>query len=140
MDSAAAELVGHTVTFRKTVSESDVYGFAGITGDFASNHVDEAFMAGTRYGGRIAHGVLLLGYTSTASTAMAALLGGHAVSLGYDRVRFVSGVLLGDTIEVRYTLESIDCRARRATSSIEMDVVGQGRCLVATHVLKFLGS
>jgi acyl dehydratase len=139
MGAAAGELVGHTVTFRKTVSESDVYGFAGITGDFAPNHVDENFMVGTRYGGRIAHGVLLLGYTSTASTAMAELLGGHAVSLGYDRVRFVSGVRFGDTIEVRYTLKSIDSGRRRATSLIEVDVVGKGRCLAATHVLKFVG-
>ena len=36
--------VGDSVSFSKTVSESDVYGFAGITGDFSGNHVDEEFM------------------------------------------------------------------------------------------------
>lgn len=138
MDTSAQELVGRSVTFRKTVSEGDVYGFAGITGDLAPNHVDEAFMAQSRYGGRIAHGVLLLGYTSTASTEMAALLGGHAVSLGYDRVRFLAGVRFGSTIEVRYTLASVDAEARRATSDVEVHVVGGDLCLVATHVLKFV--
>ena len=48
------DIIGLTATFRKTVSESDVYLFAGITGDFSPNHVDEEFMRGTQYGGRIA--------------------------------------------------------------------------------------
>jgi acyl dehydratase len=140
MEQDANRLIGHTVTFIKTVSESDVYGFAGITGDFAPNHVDEVFMAKSRYGGRIAHGVLLLGYTSTASTQMAALLGGHAVSLGYDRVRFLDGVRIGDTVEVRYTLSSIDHEGSRASSVVELHVVDGPLCLVATHVLAFVTS
>jgi 3-hydroxybutyryl-CoA dehydratase len=132
------ELIGRQVSFRKTVSESDVYGFAGVTGDFAPNHVDEQFMAGTRFGGRIAHGVLLLGYTSTASTRMVELIGGQAVSVGYDRVRFTAPVRLGDTITVHYTLARLDQAKRRAYSDI--DVINQHDivCLVATHVLAFV--
>ena len=64
-------VVGDSVTFTKTVGESDVYLFAGITGDFAPNHVDRTYMARTRYGERIAHGVLVLGYSSTASSLLA---------------------------------------------------------------------
>ena len=60
--------IGASVTCAKTVAESDVYLFAGITGDLSPNHVDEVAMAGTRYGGRIAHGALLVGYMSRAST------------------------------------------------------------------------
>ena len=63
-----ANIVGLRASFRKTVSESDVYLFAGITGDFSPNHVDEEFMRGTQYGRRIAHGALLVGYMSRAST------------------------------------------------------------------------
>lgn len=136
--SAALSIVGHEVTFTKTVSESDVYGFAGITGDFAPNHIDEAFMSETRYGGRIAHGVLVLGYTSTASTAMAARLGGHAVSLGYDRVRFVGAVRFGDTITVSYTLAAVNVATSRATSDVVVTTGDGTRVLVATHILKFL--
>ncbi|SDO02066.1 Acyl dehydratase [Klenkia soli] len=130
--------IGQSVTFAKTVSESDVYGFAGITGDFAPNHVDESFMAGTRYGGRIAHGVLVLGYTSTASTQMAASLGGHAVSLGYDRVRFTGAVRFGDTITVHYRLAHWDADRRRAHSDIEVRNHHGEVVLVATHVLAFV--
>ena len=42
--------VGDQVTFSKTVGETDVYLFAGITGDFAPNHIDEAFMRKTAFG------------------------------------------------------------------------------------------
>jgi acyl dehydratase len=60
--------VGDSVSFSKTVSESDVYGFAGITGDFSGNHVDEEFMKKSAYGRRIAHGALMIGFMSTCST------------------------------------------------------------------------
>src|SRR5262245_60372021 len=53
---------GDSVSFAKTVGESDVYLFAGITGDFAVNHVNEQYMARSKYGKRIAHGALLIGY------------------------------------------------------------------------------
>ena len=90
-----AFVVGDSVTFTKTVGETDVYLFAGITGDFAPNHVDREYMARTRYGERIAHGVLVLGYASTASSRMLERSGEHAVSYGYDRVRFCGPVFLG---------------------------------------------
>src|SRR5215510_270827 len=63
--------VGDHASFSKTVGESDVYLFAGITGDFAPNHVNKAFMEKSSYGRLIAHGALLVGYMSTASTMMA---------------------------------------------------------------------
>ena len=105
--------VGDQVRFAKTVSESDVYLFAGITGDFAPNHVDEEYMRGTRYGRRIAHGALLIGFMSTASTMMVERHGGLAqaetpVSLGYDRIRFIAPVFLGDTVTVTYTITEVD--------------------------------
>src|SRR5580765_6061573 len=93
--------IGASTSFSKTVSESDVYLFAGITGDFAPNHVDEQFMRKTPYGRRIAHGALLVGYMSTASTLVNSLVAERVpsifpVSLGYDRVRFLKPVFLGD--------------------------------------------
>lgn len=51
--------VGKSVTFSKTVSESDVYLFAGITGDLSPNHVNKAYMEKSGYGRLIAHGALM---------------------------------------------------------------------------------
>ena len=55
-DGFGALTIGRRVTFSKTITESDVYLFAGITGDLSPNHVDEEYMRKTRYGRRIAHG------------------------------------------------------------------------------------
>ncbi len=109
-------VVGTSVVFTKTVSESDVYLYAGITGDFSPNHVDEEYMRQGRYGTRIAHGTLLMGFMSTAS---ARLRIGRTVSLGYDKVRFLDGVKFGDTVTTRYTIDSVDIAKRRITAKVE---------------------
>jgi acyl dehydratase len=82
--------VGMKVTFSKTVSESDVYAFAGISGDFSPNHVDHEYRRRTRYGQRIAHGVLTMAFMSTCSSKLIEALGNPpTVSYGYERVRFI---------------------------------------------------
>ena len=131
-------VVGDNVTFAKTVGESDVYLFAGVTGDFAPNHVDRTYMARTTYGERIAHGVLVLGYSSTASTRMLAKAGADAVSYGYDRVRFTAPVFFGDTITVHYQVERIDEAERKVYSAIRVSNQDGVLCLVATHILKLI--
>jgi 3-hydroxybutyryl-CoA dehydratase len=130
--------VGDVTTFSKTVAESDVYLFAGITGDLAPNHVDARYMAGTPYGRRIAHGVLILGYTSTASTRALERAGEHGVSYGYDRVRFCAPVFLGDTINVHYSTERIDAADRKVYSAVRVTNQDGVVCLAATHVLKLI--
>ena len=100
----AAIPIGHTERFSKTVSEADVYAFAGVTGDFYPVHVDEEFCKGTRFGTRIAHGALLVGFISTVMGKMSARIpppGG--VSYKYE-VKFVGPVLFGDTITTELTL------------------------------------
>ncbi|OLB76502.1 MAG: dehydratase [Actinobacteria bacterium 13_2_20CM_2_71_6] len=131
-------LVGDSVTFSKTVGESDVYLFAGITGDLAPNHVDRTYMARTRYGERIAHGVLVLGYASTASTRMLERASEHAVSYGYDRVRFCGPVFLGDTVTVHYEIERIDAEASKVYSTVRVSNQDGTVCLAATHILQLI--
>ena len=107
--------VGDHAAFTKTVGETDVYMFAGITGDFSPNHVDQAYMERSRFGRRQAHGALLVGFMSTTSTLVIADSREGAdetpVSLGYDRVRFLAPVYFGDTVTVRYTITAIDLGA-----------------------------
>ena len=102
--------VGTTLYFTKTVSEADVYLFSGITGDFSPNHVDEEYMKHGRYGERLAHGALLVGFISAASSRMRI---GRTVSLGYDRVRFTAPVRFGDTITTKYEIVEVDRAKKR---------------------------
>ena len=62
--------LGESVVFSNTVGDSDIYMFAGITGDFSGNHVNEQYMEKSAFKGRIAHGALLVGFMSTTSTMM----------------------------------------------------------------------
>jgi 3-hydroxybutyryl-CoA dehydratase len=130
--------VGDSVTFGKTVGESDVYLFAGITGDFSPNHVNKEIMQGTPYKERIAHGVLSVGFASTTSTLMIEKSGAKAVSLGYDRIRFISPIFIGDTVTVTYTISEIDQENLRTRAKIEVANQRGEVCTVAEHILKFL--
>jgi 3-hydroxybutyryl-CoA dehydratase len=135
--------VGDRVTFAKTVAETDVYLFAGITGDFSVNHVNEQYMAQSKYGRRIAHGALIVGYMSTCSTSMIDKCQGATrdetpVSLGYDRVRFLGPVFIGDTVTLTYTIAEVDPQKRQSLADIS--VVNQKGELVtvARHILRWV--
>jgi 3-hydroxybutyryl-CoA dehydratase len=134
--------VGDRTTFSKTVGESDVYLFAGITGDFAPNHTNKALMEKSVYGRLIAHGALLVGFMSAASTAAVSAARASAeelpVSLGYDRVRFLAPVFFGDTVTVDYRVSTIDRERRRATADIKVTNQDGTLVAVATHVLKWV--
>lgn len=137
-DHPATQLeVGQTVTFSKTVSEADVYLFAGISGDLGPNHVNEEYMKKTPYGGRIAHGVLLIAYMSTCSTKLIESIGNPPmVSYGYDRIRFIRPVFLGDTVTVHYTVAEHDDRRDTVRSNVEVTNQNGEVVAAATHILK----
>jgi acyl dehydratase len=128
--------VGKSVSVRKTVGETDVYLFAGISGDFAPIHVDEEFMKTTKYGRRIAHGALVVAYMSQASTKMCEGLPGTIVSYGYDRIRFPNAVFIGDTVTVTYEITQRDEAAGKAFSRVTCTNQRGEVVAVATHILK----
>lgn len=139
---SVSDTLGLSVTFRKTVSESDVYLFAGITGDLSPNHVDEEFMKASPYGGRIAHGALLVGYMSGCSTDIVekcvTMRGFQPVSLGYDKIRFLKGVLIGDTIQLDYKITAVDEAKNRTIADITIHNQRNELCAVATHIMTWL--
>jgi acyl dehydratase len=135
-DAFAALTVGKKVAVSKTVSESDVYLFAGITGDFARNHVDEEFMRKTRYGQRIAHGALLIGYMSRASTEICTGLPGTMVSYGFDKIRFPAAALIGDTVTVTYEIVERDEAAMKTFARVTCTTQRGDVVAAATHILK----
>jgi acyl dehydratase len=135
--------VGDKVSFAKTVGESDIYLFAGITGDFSVNHVNEQYMARSKYGKRIAHGALIVGYMSTCSTMMIEQCQGTAlnetpVSLGYDKVRFLGPVFIGDTVTLTYTITEIDAEKRQSLADIRVVKQTGDLVAVARHVIRWV--
>jgi 3-hydroxybutyryl-CoA dehydratase len=134
--------LGDVVTFAKTVGETDVYLFAGISGDFGTNHINQAHMEKTPYGARIAHGAMLLAFVSAASTKLVERLpANHSltpVNLGYDRIRFIKAVYIGDTITVAYKVDAIDTQRFRATCRAEITNQNGALVAVAENLLKWV--
>lgn len=133
--------IGDESRFTKTVSESDVYQFAGITGDFSPNHVNKSYMEKSAWGRLMAHGALLVGFMSTVSTMVVAETRDAPetpVSVGYDKVRFLKPVFLGDTVTLIYRIAEIDAQRKRSIGKIE--VFNQDAELVAVgqHILQWV--
>jgi acyl dehydratase len=82
----------------RTVTEADIVNFAGVSADFFPLHMDREFAALTRFGQRIAHGLLVL---SMASGMVPADPDKVEALYGLDRVRWVKPVFIGDTIRVQ---------------------------------------
>ena len=134
--------IGREVTFTKTISESDVYLYAGITGDFSPNHVNRTYMERSAWGRRMAHGALLVGFVSTASTMAIADTRDRAeetpVAIGMDRVRFLKPVFLGDTVTVSYRIERFDETKRRTFAKAEVTNQDGALVAVAEHLLQWV--
>jgi monoamine oxidase len=116
--------LGHVrVTYGRTITETDFVVHAGHTGDFFPHHLDAEFMKNSPFGQRIAHGTMVfaigVGLTAT-------LINPVAFSYGYDRLRFIRPVFIGDTIRTRVTISAREDDPRR---------VNQGRVIERCEVV-----
>jgi 3-hydroxybutyryl-CoA dehydratase len=87
--------VGEKASVTKTISEADIDAFAELTGDFNPLHVDEEFARRSRFGERIAHGLLTAGLISTVLGMRLPGPGGIFLS---QTLQFLRPVRIGDTI------------------------------------------
>jgi 3-hydroxybutyryl-CoA dehydratase len=104
--------IGDIGEFSKTISESDIYLYAGITGDLNPAHINEPYAAGTFFKGRIAHGMLLGGFISN---VIAMTLPGPGTIYISQNVRFLAPARIGDTITARIEVSAINVERSRAT-------------------------
>jgi len=102
--------VGDTASMSKTISEYDVYAFAGLTGDFNPVHVNAEFAKDTMFKGRIAHGMLSVGMIS--AVLGTALPGVNTIYLAQE-LSFRAPVKIGDTVTATVeVLEKIEGKNR----------------------------
>jgi 3-hydroxybutyryl-CoA dehydratase len=100
--------VGDTAEFSKTVSESDVYLYAGITGDLNPAHINETYAKNTFFKTRIAHGMLTAGFISR---ILGMQLPGPGTIYMRQSLTFLAPVRFGDTITA--LVEVIDVSAEK---------------------------
>lgn len=110
---------GDQVSFTKTISESDVYLFAGITGDMASHHINKEFAKESRFGQRVVQGMLTASLTTSPLSKLVAP-GGLTVSHSFE---FKAPVFIGDTIEA--TASVADKKVEKKILEVELTCVNQ---------------
>ena len=124
--------VGDSASFTKTVSEHDVYTYAGVSGDFNPAHVNEVEAQKGMYGKRIAHGMLSAGFISTVLGTQ--LPGPGTIYMGQE-LRFTKPVFFGDTITATVTVAELIPEKNRAIldtvcTNQNGDVVIKGKATV----------
>lgn len=102
--------VGDFAEFSKTVSETDIYLFAGIVGDFNPAHLNEAYAKTTFFKTRIAHGMLAAGFVS--SVIGMQLPGPGTVYIGQE-LKFLAPVHIGDTVTAHVEVSEINAEKNR---------------------------
>lgn len=96
--------VGQRVSISKTITDADIYNFAGISGDFNPIHINDEFAKTTRFGKRIAHGMLT---SSFISTVVGMKLPGAGALYLSQTLKFVRPVFVGDTITAEAIVKEV---------------------------------
>ena len=104
--------VGMSAMFGKTVTEADIVAYAGVSGDTNPIHLHDGFARTTRFGQRIAHGMLS---GSFISAVIGTKLPGPGSVYISQTMNFMAPVLIGETITAVVTVTAIDERRRRVT-------------------------
>lgn len=125
--------LGKTAFFTKTVTEHDVYAFAGLTGDFNPAHVNQTGAEDMKLPGRIVHGALTAGLVST---ALGTKMPGQGCLYLSQNSKFIRMVSFGDTLTVR--LEVIERDDEKKRVKIKTEVFNQNDELVLTGEAKMM--
>lgn len=107
-------------TTGRTITEADIVLHAGQTGDFFPHHMDAAWCATQDFGQRIAHGTLVF---SVGIGLTATVINPRAMSYGYDRLRFVKPVFIGDTLYAQVAISDKREHPKRAGHGIVVEAV-----------------
>jgi 3-hydroxybutyryl-CoA dehydratase len=124
----------------RTITESDVVNFAGLSGDFVELHMNEEYAKKGPFGRRIAHGALIFSISTGLMMQMTNDLEAVVAFYGVDRLRFVAPVFLGDTVRLsRRVVEKQLKNAERGVVAFENTVINQDDkpVIVYTALLMF---
>jgi len=108
--------IGQTASFTRTITEADIVQYAGLSGDFNPIHVDSEYARGTRFGQRIAHGMLT---ASLLSNLLGMRLPGPGSVYMEQTLRFARPVFIGDTITATVEVTGYDAAKGNLTLRTE---------------------
>jgi 3-hydroxybutyryl-CoA dehydratase len=125
--------IGERASFSKTITESDVYLFAGVTGDVNPAHLNEEYAKQTIFKSRIAHGILTAGLISA---VIGVQLPGPGTIYASQTLNFLAPVHIGDTITA--TVEIIEVFSEKNRVTLKTYCINQDGIIVTTGEAKVL--
>lgn len=118
----------------RTITDADVVGFAGLTGDFSELHTSDVYAKASQFGRRVAHGMLGLAFAHGLMWPRTGELRETAIAfLGIDGWKFVAPIFIGDTIFVNYRIADLrDSKSRptQAIATFDVELVNQDGAIV----------
>lgn len=109
----------------RTITETDVVQFAGLSGDFVQLHTNDEYARQSPFGRRIAHGVLVFSISTGLMTQMDLLHDTVIAFYGLDRLRFTGPVFIGDTVRVVKKVTDAVAKERGGVLTFETTVLNQ---------------
>ena len=133
------EIGEEAMTAGRTITETDIVNFAGITGDWNEIHTNKELAERSMFGQRIAHGALVFSIATGLSVRLGQTADTVLAFYGLDRLRFVKPTFIGDTIRVRQKVEGKSERDDRSgIVTMLNEVINQREETVVSYVAKVL--
>lgn len=114
--------IGMTASYSQTITDADIKGFSGLSGDHNPVHVNEEYAKSSRYKGRIAHGLLTASFFSA---IFGTKLPGEGCVYVSQNLQFKRPVYLGDTVEAKVTVIAVNISTKRVTFETVGSVSGK---------------
>jgi len=128
----------------RRITDADLVGFAGLTGDFSELHTSDVYAKASQFGGRVAHGMLGLAYAHGLMWARTGEFRPSAIAfLGINEWKFIAPLFVGDTMFVRYVIRELrDSKSRptQAIATFDVQVINQKGDTVQSGVKALLMS
>jgi acyl dehydratase len=113
------EIGQQLVTASRTITESDIVSFAGMTGDYNQIHTDAEFAAKDTFGQRVAHGMLVQSI-ATGLAVQSGIIEGTVLAFREQSAKFSLPVFIGDTVHVQLEITEIKALPRLGGGTINM--------------------
>jgi 3-hydroxybutyryl-CoA dehydratase len=123
----------------RTLGEAHFLLFAGLTGDNHPIHYDEDYARQTRFGARVAHGLLVMAMSALGASAQAQRLESSMIAFLEQGCRFLKPVLLGDSVHAEFEVAGLERKGDRGVLRLRITLVNQrGEEVVEGHHLYLL--
>lgn len=128
-----------SISAGRTITETDIVNFAGLTGDWYELHTNKEWAAKGPFGQRIAHGALIFSIATGLSLRVDPPSDGLMAFYGLDKLRFVKPTFIGDTIHVRQTVtEKTERDEQSGIITARSEVINQHDQVVVSYTAKVL--